>query len=242
MKPDARRPMHRRAAVPQIAVKSAPLGGCNARTLRCRDAKDYNCELRSCCRGHIIEIMHHTADALNDIGAEWWADYGTLMGAVCNPLTTWADYPWLPQAGRPAGPLAPGIIPHDKDGDLGVRWRDWPNVMRRLRGLNARGYHLHVNHHRHSIKVRLSVRNHTNVDLFFWRERPNGMMYREHYAQVDKFKGREFHRDMIFPLSTVPWEGMTLPAPRDPEAFLEMRYGADWRVPVAANNKGEVRK
>ena len=46
----------------------------------------------------------------------------------------------------------------------------------------------------------------------------------------------------LFPLSTVPWEGMTLPAPRDPEAFLEMRYGADWRRPVAANNKGEVRK
>lgn len=237
----ARIPLHRRI-VPTRPVTTAPLGACNAKTLRCADARDYMKELRPCCRRHIVEIMGHTMEALNDVGATWWADYGTLMGAVCNPLTTWADYPWLPQEGRPAGPLAPGIIPHDKDGDLGVAWRDWAPVQRRLRGLAARGYHLHVNHHRHSIKVRLSARNHTNVDLFFWRERPTGMMYREHYARVDEFKGREFHRDLLFPLSTVPFEGMTLPAPRDPAAFLEMRYGADWRTPVAANNKGERRK
>jgi phosphorylcholine metabolism protein LicD len=63
-------------------------------------------------------------------------------------------------------------------------------------------------------------------------------MYRSGYAQVDRFKGKEFHEDLLFPLTTVKWEGRTLPAPRDPEAFLAMRYGPNWMTPVMANNDG----
>lgn len=220
------------------ARPAPPRGGCTVLTPRCADARDYNHELRPCCRGHVVRIMRMVAEALNDIGATWWADYGTLLGAVRNPLTKWADYPWLPQDGRPSGHLAPGIIPHDKDADLGLSWVDWLNVRRRLRGLTGHGLNVFANDRRHSIKVRVSMRNHTNVDLFFWRERQGGTMYREKYAQVDHFKGKEFPRDLLFPLSTVVWEGLTLPAPRDPEAFLELRYGPNWRTPVAANNDG----
>lgn len=224
------RPTAQPAAIP---------GVCTAVTPRCADARDYKHELRPCCRAHVRAIMTHVATALNDIGAVWWADYGTLLGAVRNPLTRWSDYPWLPQEGRPAGPLKPGIVPHDKDGDVGVAWRHWHEAKRRFRALVASPrYHVMTMEGRHSIKVRISVRNHTNVDVFFWRERPDGVMHREKYARVDACKGREFHRGLLFPLTTVEWEGLTLPAPRDPEAFLEMRYGPNWRTPVAANNDG----
>ena len=186
--------------------------------------------------------MDTTSTFLTGLGIPWWADYGTLMGAVCNPLTTWADYPWLEQEGRTTpGPHA-GIIPHDKDADIGVEMKYWDIVRRRFRGvLSSRGFYMYMNLGRHSIKARLSYKNHTNVDIFFWRERRDGTMYRDRYASVDTYKGREFPKSMLFPLSTVTWEGMTLPAPKDPEAFLEMRYGPDWRTPVMANNKGEKR-
>lgn len=231
----------RAAAVRSAPSSTPPLGGCSALTPRCGDARDYKAELRRCCRGHVVRLMTRVSEALNEIGATWWVDYGTLLGAVRNPLTTWADYPWLPQEGRAEGPLVPGIIPHDKDGDLGLIWRDWLNVRRKLRALTAHGVNVHVNENRHTVKVRLSSRNHTNLDLFFWRERSDGVMYREKYAQVDACKGREFHRGLLFPLTTVAWEGMQLPAPRDPQAFLEMRYGQNWRVPVMANNDGVMR-
>jgi hypothetical protein len=212
---------------------------CTKATGRCADARDYNSELRECCRAHVRALMQTTAEFLNHIGAVWWADYGTLLGAVRNPMTSWSDYPWLRQEGRETSGPAPGIVPHDKDGDVGVLFESWDAASRKFRAwLGNRCFHLHMNQRRCSLKARLSTLNTTNVDLFFWRERANGVLYREVYATVDRFKGKEFPKSMLFPLTTVEWEGMKLPAPRDPEAFLEMRYGPRWRTPIAANNDG----
>lgn len=236
---------HRLRAERERARRAAELAeaetrGCTARTPRCRDARDYTHELAPCCRAHVRNLMVVVADILNESGATWWADYGTLLGAVRNPMTTWADYPWLRQDGRTTAGPAAGIIPHDKDADLGILWRDFEGVRRRLRMLPSRGFNVHVNMHRASIKVRVSARNHTNVDLFFWRGRDD-VLYREKYAQVDKFKGKEFPKAMIAKPSTVIWEGVKLPAPTDPAAFLQLRYGPNWRTPVAANNDGVLR-
>lgn len=227
---------------------------CTARSQRCHNARDYQVELRPCCRAHLVAVVTRAAAALTAAGAVWWADYGTLLGAVRNQLTTWADYPWLPQDGRTTAGPAPGIVPHDKDADLGVAWSSYDVVRRLLVGDSA--FHVHALPTRHSLKLMRSRVNQTNVDLFFWKESagsdvvtwwgkrkviPAGHLYREQFAEVDRNKGKDFHRDMLFPLGTVEWEGLTLPAPRDPEAFLEMRYGPGWRSPIAANNDGVPR-
>lgn len=219
--------------------KRAPVsaGPCTAQTGRCLTARDYSSELPACCRAHIIGLMAVTAQALNDAGVIWWADYGTLMGAVRNPMTIWADYPWLPQDRDTVGPVA-GIVPHDKDADLGIESRGYAAALEQLRAVLPGPSQVLAFRHRLSIKVQLSHRNQTNVDLFSWSERPGGMFFRTGYAFVDQFKGREFSREMLFPLTTVAWEGLTLPAPRDPEAFLAFRYGPGWRTPIAANHDG----
>jgi hypothetical protein len=215
---------------------------CTAATGRCSDARDYNVELAECCRAHVVTLMRTTADFLNSIRATWWADYGTLLGAVRNPMTTWADYPWLRQTGRVTAGPAPGIVPHDKDADLGVMFESWDQASRKFGAwLSNRCFHLHQNRRRRSLKARLSWKNHTNVDVFFWKQRPGGMMFRDVYASVDRFKGKEFPISSLLPLSTVEWEGLILPAPRDPEAFLEMRYGPKWRTPMPSNNDGVPR-
>lgn len=213
-------------------------GPCTAQTDRCADARDHKRELRPCCRGHLVALMASIAGALDALGVAWWADYGTLLGAVRNPLTTWADYPWLSQDDRAAGPLAPGILPHDKDADLGVEGGAWDIVRTRLPKMMPPGTRVHPFPSQRELKVMLSVRNKTNVDLFFWHARPDGTRYRDGYAGVDQYKGREFAADMLYPLSTVAWEGLTLPAPRDPAAFCAMRYGPNWRTPIPANNDG----
>lgn len=224
-----------------MAVASRGGKLCTRDTLRCSDARKYQDELKSCCRGHIIELSQCVADLLNKAGIPFWADYGTLLGAVRNPLTTWADYPWLPQDDRPPGPLAPGIIPHDKDADWGLLYQNFRGVARILQAAaREHRYDLIVRPVRGSMKLRLSKLNHTNLDLFFWRRRDGGAenYYRLAYIGVDDFKGREFTPDMLFPLTTVEWEGLTLPAPRDPAAFCEFRYGPNWRTPVCANHDG----
>lgn len=210
---------------------------CTRATSRCSDARDYMVELAPCCRSHVVALMAATAEFLNSIRAVWWADYGTLLGAVRNPMTTWADYPWLRQEGRDTRGPAAGIVPHDKDGDLGVLIKSWPVALERFPAfLTARDFYLYKNTFRRSMKARLSFKNHTNVDVFFWKDRADAL-YRDRYAAVDKHKGKEFPTSLLFPLSTVEWEGLTLPAPRDPEAFLEMRYGRNWRHPVAENTE-----
>jgi hypothetical protein len=213
---------------------------CTARSRRCADARSYEAVLRPCCRQHVVTLSKLAADAFAEAGVPFWADYGTLLGAVRNPMTTKADYPWLPQDELPKGPIPPGIIPHDKDADWGLAIEHWQDAWRALRfAARSRRVDLRVKPNRASMKVRLSMFNHTNLDLFFWHTKPDGLMHRKVYLMaVDAFKGRHFHRDMLYPLTTVEWEDMTLPAPRDPEAFLEFRYGPDWRVPVAANNDG----
>lgn len=206
---------------------------CSRDTARCSDARSYEHALRACCRTHLIAITRHVVGSLQGAGIPYWADYGTLLGAVRNPMTTWADYPWL----EGTGPIRPGIIPHDKDADIGVLHSYWAVAWRVVRRVAMTlNYDIVGRPERGSIKVRLSKTNHTNLDIFFWSEKPNGIVYRRQYAAVDAFKGKHFHRDLLLPLGTVEWEGMKLSAPRDPEAFLAMRFGENWRTPVMANN------
>ncbi len=219
----------------------APVGSCNRGTARCVDARSYLAELRPCCRSNLIETMTATAEVLNEIGVRWWADYGTLLGAVRNPLTTWADYDWLSQDDRPEGPLAPGIVPHDKDCDLGCLEDEWPLICRAAPKLRRRGFDVVVRSVSRSIKVRYSRLNHVNVDLFSWYRRPDGTMSRRTFIAVDRYKGREFPAAWVDKLSRVEWEGLALPAPADPVSFCEFRYGDTWRTPVAANNDGVER-
>lgn len=221
----------------------APMGGCTRETLRCGDARLYDAVLRPCCREHVRKIVADTVALLEEYGVRYWADYGTLLGAVRNPMTTWADYPWLPRSGdvnQPVNaPLAPGIIPHDKDADFGVMWPDWEKLMRVRAGLERQGYALQVNPHAAKMKVRLSQFNHTNLDLFCWREKSAGVLTRVRYNTVDLYKGRDIPAGMLLPLTQVEWEGMTLPAPTNPEAFCAFRYGPSWRTPIAANHAGK---
>lgn len=225
------------------AAQLAPVpGSCNPRTLRCQDARNYAVELRECCRSHVVTIMGVLAPAMTAAGVRWWADYGTLLGAVRNEQTKWADYPWLAQEGRETeGPRA-GIVPHDKDADLGALYDDWVTFRGLRNTLERAGFNVRLNWARGSAKIYLSRTNHTNVDVFFWkRRRHSDVLYRQGYAQVDRYKGREFRERDLLPFSEVTWEGVRVPAPRDPEAFLAMRYGPGWKTPIMANNDGVVR-
>lgn len=227
-----------RAAATRQPPMTSPLGGCHAGTLRCADARDYKSDLRPCCRGHIRRIVADTAELMQEYGVTWWADYGTLLGAVRNPLTTWADYPWLSQEGRPEGPLAPGILPHDKDADFGVLITDWQKLLRVGSALQRKGYRVTASPHGGKMKVLLSMLNQTNADFFCWMEKAGGVFARRSYIPVDAYKGREIQKGTLFPLETVQWEGLTLPAPVNPAAFCAFRYGENWMKPIPANHDG----
>lgn len=253
----------RRASVERSMNRLRPQP-CTAETERCRHAKDYTRDTPACCRAHIRTLVFEVGDFLTARGVTWWLDYGTLLGAVRNPMYG----------------LEPGIIRHDKDADLGFLASDWEAVLRVDPGEGAWAAPPTVggkpNMHRlaagfewvhklsrtgnvrdiftagDSIKVRLSTTNHTNVDVFPWyisdgavvqhgRTIPEGWFYRKRYVGVDRNKGREFPPERLLPLTTIRWEGRDLPAPADPEWMCAHRYGRGWKRPIRRNNDGQRR-
>lgn len=212
---------------------------CTKDTLRCREARNYGKVLPECCRGHLRQMMAHFQESCARHGVRWWADYGTLLGAVRNPLTTAEDYPWLD--GLPEGPLTAGVVPHDKDCDLGAPFEDWLKLLKVWRDLKKKGYYVKARHNSASLKIHLSTTNLTNIDVFTWLRGGDGMLKRRTYISCDRYKGREFHESRLQPMSTVEWEGLTLPAPADPAGFCAFRYGDTWMTPVPANHDGVAR-
>jgi hypothetical protein len=225
-----------------------PRGGCSPSGPRCSNARDYKQKLRPCCVAINLELLRYVTELLTHEGITWWADYGTVLGAVRHG----------------------GMVPWDKDTDLGVLESDRGKIMDLGRRLKRAGLEF-CGAASGTIKFRASSVNHTNCDCFAWAEDPRGIMRRNRYvASVDRFKGREFPASRLWPLTTVEFHGMTLFAPksvRDPATpvpegfdcfdkaiaatgswFLEHRYGSPkdtdrpWWVGVRANNDGVVRK
>lgn len=220
-------------------ARSQPPAACTASTPRCAAATSYHHATPACCLSHIRALVFAWADLCAELAVTWWLDYGTLLGAVRNG----------------------GVIPHDKDADLGVPADDFRRVLayrpevpwadrveggKRCRVRLVDGlWWIHKLRHGgkysagNSLKIRLSEVNHTNVDVFPWYPEPNDFLGRQAYVGCDRYKGREFPATALFPLSEIEWEGRWLPAPRDPEAFLHHRYGPDWRTPIPRNNEGK---
>jgi hypothetical protein len=200
----------------RVMVVPAP-GNCTRDTRRCVTALNPQEDTPACCRSHVVELVRYVSGLLNEVGVTWWADYGTLLGAVRHG----------------------GLIPWDADADLCVLDEDGgKEAMLLLAGrAKAAGYHfVYIPSTRRlygggdRVKIYLSDRNQTPVDLFFWHRIPGGFDRRE-YVACDQFKGRAIPEAHLLPLGTVAWEGMTLPAPAHPERLLDHRYGTGWRKP-----------
>jgi hypothetical protein len=211
------------------AVRTDPEGNdapCDKDFPRCGNAQNYKSKTRRCCRDHITDLLLAIRDLFAEHKIAWWMDYGTLLGAVRNG----------------------GLIPHDKDADIGVYMTDWERIIALMPKLEELGFDVVIKDRRlgryaagNSIKVRLSAVNHTNVDIFPWYEKKPGQFSRHNFVSVDMFKGRDFPGDKLEPIGLLEYEGHSLPAPADPEWFCAHRYGPNWRVPIARNNDGKLR-
>lgn len=193
-------------------------GPCTRTSSRCSDASNMKRMTRECCLSHIYEMTAAILEVFADLGICWWGDYGTLLGAARHQA----------------------IIPWDKDGDLGALHADLDRILLARDALNDRGYFATYWTRRERMKVRLSQLNHTNVDVFLWRERPDGTLYRKTYAACDRFKGREFPREWLEPFVELPFGELMLQVPAEWEKLLDWRYG-DWQTPLHKNNDGVVR-
>lgn len=192
--------------------------GCTRHSFRCPMGKDTHVETPACCRHWILDILKNIGGLLDEIGATWWVDYGTLLGAVRHG----------------------GLIPWDKDTDLGILPEDrdallaaFPRIISEFDYFPTYAKPNPKNRFRTGdrVKVRLSQRNKTNTDIFIWNDRPGGLLDRTNYIGSDRFKGRDFPRKWLFPLQRVDFDGVEVNLPAQAEKLVQWRYGNDWKTP-----------
>jgi hypothetical protein len=183
-----------------------------------------------CCKAHIRGVMADVAKHLDLVGIRWWIDYGTLLGFIRNG----------------------GLIPWDKDCDLGMLADDRQKLLDLQKVFLGIGYHATYASPRPTqrfrtgdrMKVSLSNLNRSNVDIFIWeRNKPSkGLLDRRNYIGADLYKGREFPIEWALPLRRGTWDGIDVSVPAEPEKLAEHRYGATWMEPMREKHPAEVRK
>jgi SAM-dependent methyltransferase len=163
-------------------------------------------------RAQLVEAAQRVAEALRgSCGVDAYLAYGCLLGAV--------------RDGR--------MIGHDADVDLAYLSRHTHpfDIIRENRAIRATleelGWESSVlSSAAFKIWLPLGGRR-VGIDVF-------GSFYiGGSFHLMGSLRG-ELDRSAVLPLGSVELEGVTLPAPADPERFLEFTYGPGWRVPDPA--------
>jgi len=157
--------------------------------------------------GHLSEVL----EVLSSLEIEGCIGYGTLLGAV-----------------RDAN-----FIAHDDDVDVIYRvsggcagWEEVGQAQCRLaEELRSRGYGV-LQKYPASLNMHVTdKRRGTVIDLFpAWEEGEECLLHMRG-MRIEKIDAR-----LMWPVKEVLFLGRYLPAPCDPDGFLEARYGASWCV------------
>jgi SAM-dependent methyltransferase len=156
----------------------------------------------------LLEDLDRLFAAMEEVGAQAYLSYGSLLGAV--------------RTGK--------FIAHDTDADISyVSRHDNPALVALEAFQLERALHqLGWGTHRVSagfLQVWAPGRSAANhIDIF------TGYFVGAHY-HVDRWVRGPAVRSDLLPLGEVTLEGHTYPAPAVPEHVLELTYGPNWRVP-----------
>lgn len=225
---------------------------CSVRTFKCprelwpkrswiNDSKSHI--MPPCCRDHLIEVQHYIHDLFEEHGIEYWMDFGTLLGAVRTGENVEFD---------DDGDM--GIFGKDEKRIISLKKRAAAdgfciNPQWHMDRMNGKG---RLQKEQDLIRFSRSENNDIYVDLFPWRSIKKGQggtwnqgtyndgllwnkfglnmpkAYPDWFTKQKSNNHRHFYGEFF---SRVKLHGKEMLAPRDPEAFLEMRFGSDWRIP-----------
>ncbi len=197
---------------------------CNKNTPRCNI--DFKHEkLPDCCKNNLKEMLTDIDEILNEENIPYWIDYGTLLGAVREG----------------------DILDYDEDADIGILKQDSDKLLNiSWKFLEKKDLYFYIYGYPYEVSINYGRYNNLHVDIFFWEFERMPFKYmweddikitnriclnRKNYQLCDEQKGKHFPAANLFPLEKIKLGDHEYYCPKEPEKFVEFRYGLDWRIP-----------
>ncbi len=171
-----------------------------------------------------VNFMHKNVAVMNDSGISYWIEGGTLLGALRDQK----------------------LIPWDHDLDFGMKFESNAQMQKLIRKLR-RHFYVSVKDFPKTKKIwqlgnyrvlkiyprkNLIFREKLCLDLFVYYEGTLPDSTEPVYKYV-VWERNAFHRKEFFDTrESLSFYGKEVPVPANPEKFIEVKYGKDWRTPV----------
>lgn len=171
-----------------------------------------------------VKFMHENVSVMNEAGIDFWVEGGTLLGALRDKK----------------------LIPWDHDLDFGMKYESEAQMKDLIRKLR-RHFYVSVRSFPRTPKIwhlgkyrvlkiyprkYIFFKESLCLDLFVYYKGTlpdqDELVYK--YVVWDR---NAFHRIEFFDtLDTINFYGSKVPVPANPEKFIEVKYGENWRTPI----------
>lgn len=171
-----------------------------------------------------VKFMHENVKVMNESGIDFWIEGGTLLGALRDKK----------------------LIPWDHDLDFGMKYTTEEQMKRLIRKLR-RHFYVSVRSFPKTSKIwqlgkyrvlkifprkNFIFKEDLCLDLFVYYEGKlpdsNEVVYK--YVVWDR---NAYHRkEFLDNIESIEFYGGEVPVPGNPEKFIEVKYGENWRTPI----------
>ncbi len=146
------------------------------------------------------ELFQLSADFLNEVGEEYWLDFGTLLGYHREH----------------------GILPHDIDVDFGMHEKSYEKVLSKRNLLSPKVKFYDSSHRHHGPKLYFNYKG-FDVDIYFYEDL--GDEVRSYEETKWPNERQKISKELVYPLKSAEMLGKKVSTPSQIKRYLEKVYG-----------------